>query len=62
MKIVLYPDLKDYGIDYTATHINRLVKAGKFPKPSKMNGLNAWSDGQIGEHVASIFGKQKSAA
>jgi prophage regulatory protein len=37
-----------YGITYSRVHIDRLVKAGKFPKPFKLSAnRNAWWEADI---------------
>jgi predicted DNA-binding transcriptional regulator AlpA len=37
-KIIGFKDLHARGVTYARQHIQRLVKAGKFPKPFKLNG------------------------
>ncbi len=46
MKVLRYKDLKpEKGIDWTRQHINRLVEAGKFPKPMWLGpNSKAWDD------------------
>src|SRR5829696_5838407 len=40
---ILARDLPSFGICYSPTHLNRLIKAGKFPKPFKISEhRNAW--------------------
>ncbi len=36
---VLFPELRDLGITYSRTHINRLIAAGVFPAPKQLNPL-----------------------
>lgn len=36
MKLLRYEQLKDYGIDWSRVHIDRLQKAGKFPQKIKI--------------------------
>jgi prophage regulatory protein len=47
-KFVTYEQLKDYGIDFSRQHIDRLERAGKFPKRVPM-GANriAWVEEEI---------------
>jgi len=48
MKAVLANHLPLYGIAYSRVHLDRLVKAGKFPKPFKLSAnRNAWWESDI---------------
>ena len=51
MKFIRYPQLRDeYGIDWTRVHLNRLIKAGKFPAPVQLGGNSiAWVKTEIDE-------------
>ena len=42
-------DLRDMGIGYDRVHLSRLYKAGKFPKPLKLNakGRIVWKVSEI---------------
>jgi len=44
-------DLRDRGITFSKVHRNRLIKAGKFPRPVKMgfgpNARNSWPEAEI---------------
>jgi predicted DNA-binding transcriptional regulator AlpA len=44
------------GWPYSRQHTQRLINAGRFPKPKKAPGgvLNIWFDDQIDEYYASI--------
>lgn len=46
MTLVGYDELKQMGVPYTKTHLNRLANAGEFPKPIKLgparNSRKAW--------------------
>jgi hypothetical protein len=44
-RVVDFSGLVEMGITYTARHLRRLVKAGKFPAPVKLGqgrGRNFW--------------------
>jgi predicted DNA-binding transcriptional regulator AlpA len=51
MKFLFDADLRERGIKFSRQHRDRLIKAGKFPKPVKPgndpNGINAWIDTEI---------------
>jgi prophage regulatory protein len=49
MRFLYLPDLRERGIKYSRQHIDRLIKAGKFPAPVKpgAGGLNAWIDDEV---------------
>jgi prophage regulatory protein len=51
MKLLGYRDLRERGISYSRTHLWRLVRAGKFPKPVKLiaGGANFWPEHEIDE-------------
>jgi prophage regulatory protein len=41
-------DLKSKGVGYSRAHIDRLVKARKFPRPIKLGeNRNAWVEAEI---------------
>ena len=47
--------LRERGITFHPTHIWRLVKAGKFPKPIKVGAQkNAWLESEIEEWIAGL--------
>jgi prophage regulatory protein len=58
MRVLSYSDLRPLkGIVWTRRHINRLIKAGRFPRPLKIGDatvaraedeIDAW----LGEHLA----------
>jgi predicted DNA-binding transcriptional regulator AlpA len=54
MKFLSAVDLSERGIKFSRQHRDRLIKAGKFPKPVKPggnpNGANAWIDTEIDEY------------
>jgi len=62
MRLLTYADLKpERGIPYSSTHLWRLIKAGKFPKPMKGSGpgsLNLWTDEQIDDHIKSLIAER----
>ncbi len=40
------------GIKFSRQHINRLMKAGKFPKPVKLGlNSNAWIASEVDEYI-----------
>jgi predicted DNA-binding transcriptional regulator AlpA len=51
MKFLFDANLRDRGIKFSRQHRDRLIKAGRFPKPVKpggdRNGANAWVDSEI---------------
>ena len=60
-RVLTFRDLKEKkGWPYTAVHTQRLVKAGKIPKPFKTgsSGFNLWLESEIDRYLAD---RQKSA-
>jgi predicted DNA-binding transcriptional regulator AlpA len=51
VKFLLDADLRERGIKFSRQHRDRLIKAGKFPRPVKLGrapyGANAWIDTEI---------------
>jgi len=51
--IVTMADLPQFGIRYHPTHLRRLWKAGKFPKPFKLSANRlGWRRSWIRQHLA----------
>jgi len=51
-KLVSYPQLKDYGYNYSRGHLHKLEKAGLFPRhvnPSPAR--SAWFSDELEEHA-----------
>ena len=47
MKLLDLDGLADKGIQFSDTHIWRLVRAGDFPKPIKVGNRNHWVETEI---------------
>lgn len=56
MRFMSYQDLRNRGIRYSKMHLNRLIRAGKFPRAVKLsgcsNGENAWLEDEIDRYCA----------
>jgi prophage regulatory protein len=53
MKMLSYNDLTAKGISYSAVHLWRLWRVGKFPKPVKLGeNRNAWVESEIDKWIA----------
>jgi predicted DNA-binding transcriptional regulator AlpA len=51
MKFLNDADLRDRGIRFSRQHRDRLIRAGKFPRPVKPGGgVNAWIEAEIDEY------------
>lgn len=58
-RVLTFEDLKlTKRWPYSREHTYVLVKAGKFPKPFKVNRLNLWMESVIDNYLAN---RQKSA-
>jgi len=54
-RVLTFKDLKEKkGWPYTAVHTQRLVRAGKIPRPFKTGetGLNLWMESDIDAYLA----------
>ena len=63
MRYLSYPELKEKGIPWSRMHIDRLEKAGTFPKRREL-GANTvgWDEEEIEEWLASRPIKAKAGA
>jgi prophage regulatory protein len=52
MKLLDFEVLADKGIKFSDTHIWRLVRAGRFPKPVKIGNRNHWVEQEIDQYIA----------
>ena len=64
MRLLDYEGLRVKGFSYTRTHIWRLVKAGRFPKPVKLGdgARNAWVEEEIDALIAERMAARDSQA
>jgi prophage regulatory protein len=51
MRLINREGLKLKGIDYSASHLWRLINAGKFPRPVKIGSRNAWPEEEIDQLI-----------
>jgi prophage regulatory protein len=52
MKLLDFDGLKDKGIKFSDTHLRRLVRAGKFPKPMKLGARDHWLEAEVDQYIA----------
>jgi prophage regulatory protein len=54
IRFLRFPALqKEKGIPFSRTHIDRLERAGKFPKRVRLSGMTvAWLEQEIDDHLA----------
>ncbi|MGH6865791.1 MAG: helix-turn-helix transcriptional regulator [Methyloceanibacter sp.] len=64
MKLLSPDDLEKRGIRYSRSQRNRLIKAGKFPRPIRFseNGPPAWTDTDIDNYIAGLVAKRDAEA
>lgn len=67
MTLVGFPELRQMGVPYTQTHIYRLVKAGKFPRPIKLgdapNSRVSWVEAEVDAWIKErVAARDRSAA
>ena len=56
MKFLSDEDLRERGIKFTRQHRQRLIKAGKFPKPVKVGeNTNAWVEPEIDQYQKDLI-------
>jgi prophage regulatory protein len=62
MRMLDLSDLREKGIKFSRQHLNRLIKAGKFPAPVKLSSRrNAWPDTDIDKYLTGCV-KARDAA
>ena len=66
MRLIDAKGLKEkYGIDYSDTHRDRMIKAGRFPKPVqfiKGRSKNLWSEDEIAALAAALLAQRDEVA
>jgi hypothetical protein len=63
MRMLNLTDLRGRGIPFCRQHIDRLVKAGKFPRPAKIgSNTNAWPEPEIDAYLGDCIAKRDAAA
>ena len=63
LRLLYGPDLRDRGIKYSRQHLERLIKARKFPAPVKPGagtagagtGANAWIEHEIDAYIEGLI-------
>ena len=61
MKHLDFDALKQKGVRFSDTHIRRLVRAGKFPKPIKVGCRDHWSEVEIDQYIADKLAQRDGA-
>ena len=51
-KLLDYDGLEAKGIKFSDTHIWRLIRADRFPKPIKIGNRNHWVEIEIDQYIA----------
>ena len=64
MRFLRFSELKAVkGIPYSRMHINRLEKAGLFPKRVRLSSMTvAWVEEEVDAHLASKIAERKTPA
>jgi prophage regulatory protein len=62
MKLLDYDALAAKGIQFSDTHIWRLIKAGDFPRPIKVGNRNHWVETEIDQYIADKLAQRDSVA
>jgi len=52
LKLLSLDDLRTKGINFHRTHLHRLIKAKKFPRPVKVGeNKNAWVESEVDSYI-----------
>jgi prophage regulatory protein len=54
--------LETKGINFSDTHIWRLIRAGDFPKPVKIGNRNHWVAAENDEYIADKLARRDNVA
>jgi predicted DNA-binding transcriptional regulator AlpA len=52
MKLLDFEALETKGVRFSDTHLRRLIRAGKFPKPIKIGCRDHWDEAEIDQHIS----------
>jgi prophage regulatory protein len=64
MRFLRFPELQSVkGIPYSRMHLDRLEKAGNFPKRVRLSSMTvAWVEEEVDAHLASKVAEREMAA
>jgi prophage regulatory protein len=62
MRLLDYEALACKGIKFSDTHIWRLIRAGKFPKPVKIGNRNHWEESEVDRYIEDKLKQRDSMA
>jgi predicted DNA-binding transcriptional regulator AlpA len=62
MKLIDSEGLKEKGINFSGTHLRRLINSGNFPPPMKIGCRDHWSEEEIDEYIANKLAQRDHAA
>lgn len=62
MKLLDQDGLAQKGIQFSDTHIWRLVRAGNFPKPVKIGNRNHWVESEIDQYITNKLKQRDGVA
>ncbi len=65
MHLISFEELKEMGIPFSTQHLNRLIKAGHFPKAIKLgpssNSKKAWLKADIDAWLKELIAQRDAA-
>jgi prophage regulatory protein len=62
MKLLDLDALADKGIKFSDTHIWRLIRAGRFPKPVQIGKRNHWVETEIDKYITDSWPRAMAPA
>ena len=65
MRLLDVNGLRKKGLDYSDTHIDRMIRDGRLPKPIRWGGSNSkkyWDEGEIDALIAAKLAQRDEAA
>jgi len=61
MKLLDFAALKGKGIAFSDTHLRRLWRAGKFPKPIKVGCRDHWAEPEVDQYIVDKLAQRQGA-
>jgi prophage regulatory protein len=62
MKLLDFSALADKGINFSDTHVWRLIRRGDFPRPIKVGARNHWVESEIDDYIANKLAQRDHVA
>jgi prophage regulatory protein len=62
LRLLSYDGLGAKGVTFSTTHLLRLMRAGKFPKPVKIGRRDHWVEAEIDQYITDKLAQRDKAS